>query len=195
MARINIKVGFTLLFVSITFLMTSCNDDETVEDVFTVEDYNYQQVGDSLSTISQQTLLSNIGRELKAGGPVKAIGFCNLSASKLMDSLSNQYKVKISRITLKPRNSSNMATGFEIDLLKSLESSGLKDTLTAKENQITYYKAIKIGMPTCLKCHGVPETDINETTMDAIQKRYPKDLATNYGLGDFRGAWKIQFRE
>ncbi len=47
--------------------------------------------------------------------------------------------------------------------------------------------------PACLKCHG-STNDINEETLEIIQARYPSDRATNYQLGDFRGSWKIQFK-
>ena len=178
----------------IAFLMFSCNNNQNKEEPIN-SSKNYLAIGDSLSMISQQTLLGNVAREIKSGGPVHAIDFCNLNASKLMDSLSREYNVVISRVTSKARNESNIASTSELNLLKSMEASGSKDTLTTKGDQVTYYKSIKLGMPTCLKCHGAPETEINEETMLAIQKRYPNDIATNYQLGDFRGAWKIQFQD
>lgn len=49
-------------------------------------------------------------------------------------------------------------------------------------------------MPTCLKCHGNKATDIDVATQEIIDARYPNDLATDYKLGDFRGAWKITFK-
>ena len=108
--------------IALTFFFYSCdtnpNTEENIEPTT-----NYQEIGDSISTISQQTLLMNVGREIKSGGPVQAIDFCNLNASVLMDSLSKAHNVKISRVTSKPRNSSNTATNFELELLKSLESS------------------------------------------------------------------------
>jgi hypothetical protein len=186
------KSIFTL--ITIVFFIYSCDNSQTVEEMG-VPTTQYQEIGDSLSTISLQILLMNVGREMKSGGPVQTIDFCNLNASKLIDSLSKEYDVIISRITSKARNESNTATNFELELLKTLESYNLMDTVITKENQTTYYKTIKLGMPTCLKCHGVPETDISKETLNAIQTRYPKDVATGYQLGDFRGAWKIQFKK
>ncbi|MFT5780405.1 MAG: hypothetical protein ACI837_003367 [Crocinitomicaceae bacterium] len=184
-----------LLPLLVVLFITSCdtNENDVADEPSLTK--NYQAIGDSLSGISQQTLLMNVSRELKSGGPVHAIDFCNLKVSSLMDSLSKKYDVTISRITSMPRNASNKATSFELGLLKSLESSSINDTVVSMEGQATYYKGITLGMPTCLKCHGSPQSDIGEETLIALQKHYPKDLAKNYQLGDFRGAWKIQFQD
>jgi len=48
-------------------------------------------------------------------------------------------------------------------------------------------------MPACLKCHGVPESDIDSATVQKLRALYPTDLATGYRLNDFRGLWKIEF--
>jgi len=132
---------------------------------------------------------------MKSKGPVGAIDFCNLNASTLMDSLSQVYKVDISRISSKPRNGANKPTDFELEILNSMETSNVMDTLRKNGNQVTYYKSITIGMPACIKCHGIPETDISQETLKVIEKLYPNDLAKNYSIGDFRGAWKIQFKD
>jgi len=197
MANSTFKSKAILGISIIALLLASCNNEQSAEvkeDIITTPK-NYSTIGDSLSTISQQTLLQNVAREMKAGGPVHTIEFCNLNASKLMDSLSQEYNVEISRVTSKPRNSKNMASDFELGLLEALESSGLKDTLVTKDDHVSYYKPIKLGMPACLKCHGEPGTDINEGTLNALRERYPNDIAWSYKMGDFRGAWKIQFKD
>lgn len=194
MAHSNIKVVFTLLSISIAFLMTSCSTHNPSTGESKIRPYNYQKVGDSLSNVSQQILLSNVGRELNAGGSAKAIEFCHLNALRIMDSLSNSYNVKISRITTQPRNPSNMALDSELEILNWLMKSSSQDTVVKSGKNFAYYKGIKLGMPACLKCHG-SKNDIDNETSKIIQARYPYDLATNYQLGDFRGAWKVEFEE
>ena len=191
---LNTTIKLVALLVSTSFLMISCNDTKNSEEMPLVEQYDYQAVGDSLSMISQQTLLSNVAREMQSGGPVHAIDFCNLNASSLMDSLSKEYKVKISRVTSQARNPSNKASESEFGILNSLKESNSKDTVVNLNDSHVYYKSIKLGMSTCLKCHGT-SNDIDEKTMETIQDRYPNDQATNYQIGDFRGAWKIQFTD
>jgi hypothetical protein len=194
MKHTTIKFTITLLSLSTVFLLASCGNSDTEEDTIITEPINHQAIGDSLSTISQQTLLANVAREMKSGGPVHAIDFCNLNASPLMDSLSKQYDVEISRITAQARNPSNKASASELELLQSMMNSNSKDTLIHSDASTTYYKSIKLGMSTCLKCHGT-SSDTDENTLAAILERYPKDQATNYALGDFRGAWKIEFEK
>lgn len=191
---LNVNVILAFLFTSAICALTSCDNQTVSEPENSVESYNHQEVGDSLSMISQQVLLSNVGRELKAGGAVNAIDFCNLNASSLMDSLSKEYNVKISRVTSQPRNPSNMVSNIELSILESLMKSNSKDTLVNIKDDVVYYKSIKLGMPTCLKCHGSAD-DIDEKTLGIIQARYPNDRATGYKLGDFRGAWKIRFED
>jgi hypothetical protein len=63
------------------------------------------------------------------------------------------------------------------------------------QRDVIFYKPIMISMPTCLKCHGKPNIDIDEATLKAIAEKYPNDLATGYNLSDLRGAWKITFKK
>jgi hypothetical protein len=95
---------------------------------------------------------------------------------------------------VKYRNEANVPTDFEVKLLEHLEkmSANIKDTLIVSLGKATYYKPILIGMPTCLKCHG-SEKEIDSKTLEIINDRYPNDLAKGYKMGDFRGAWKIEF--
>lgn len=188
------KLVFVLLLGSVAFFIIACNGHSIADDESALEPYNHQKIGDSLSTISQQTLLSNVARELKNGGPVNAIDFCNLNALNLTDSLSKQYNVKISRITSQPRNQSNLASDSELNILNAMIKSTSKDTVVNNQGDVVYYKSIKLGMSACLKCHGAP-TDMDTKALEIIQARYPRDRATNYKMGDFRGAWKIQFED
>ena len=57
-----------------------------------------------------------------------------------------------------------------------------------------YYKPIKTGMPTCLKCHG-SSAEIESKTLALINEKYPDDKAVGYSQGDLRGMWKIKFSE
>jgi hypothetical protein len=188
-AKQNIKKLRSLFLLFVGFLMITSCDSSSEKSSYSVA---YKSKGDSLSTISQQVLLSNVGREMKAGGPVQALEFCNVNASRIMDSLSKFNSVKISRVTDKPRNKNNQANAFELDIMKDLEASNSFDTLVESKGAYTYYKSINLGMTTCLKCHGSIE-EISRSTSDMIKVRYPNDQAIGYKLGDYRGAWKIMF--
>lgn len=175
------------------FCLTGCNfgTDSNIE----YKPIDYKALGDSLAINAQQTLLFNVGNAMKNGGPVNAISFCNINASRLTDSLSIADNVKISRITRKTRNQKNRASEDELMILAELENNSIFDTLIENGNFRTYYKSIRIGMPTCLKCHGTTDEDIDPATLEKLKVLYPKDQATNYSMGEFRGAWKIIFEE
>ena len=157
---------------------------------------DYRKLGDSISLQAQQTLIKNLLGAIQKGGADYAVEFCNEKAIPLTDSLSKKYRVEIQRISAKNRNPKNVASLFDKKMLALFESTAvpsLKDTLIDTPNGYVYYKPIKIGMPTCLQCHGKPKIDINETTASTIHKKYHFDKATGYAMGDLRGAWKLTF--
>lgn len=157
---------------------------------------NYRKLGDSISLQAQQTLIKNLLGAIQKGGADYAVEFCNEKVIPLTDSLSKKYRVEIQRISAKNRNPKNVASLFDKKMLALFESTAvtsLKDTLIDTPNGYVYYKPIKIGMPTCLQCHGKPKVDINEATASTIHKKYHFDKATGYAIGDLRGAWKLTF--
>ncbi|WP_428657931.1 Tll0287-like domain-containing protein [Runella sp.] len=154
---------------------------------------NYQKLGDSLSLKAQQTLISNLMGAIEKGGAAYAVDFCNENAMPLTHSISTKRSVDIQRISVKNRNPDNAASLFDKKILDLFESNSLKDTLVRVSKGYVYYKPIKIGMPTCLQCHGKPKQDIEAATLKTIQRKYRFDKATGYAMGDLRGAWKLAF--
>ena len=185
----------SLLVITLTI---SCSDNShrlNDDNQSTEKVIDYQSIGNLISIEAQSILLSNVSKNMKEGGPVHTIDFCNLNASLLMDSVSKSNSVTVSRISEKNRNENNVASEFEIGILESLKTSNNIDTVLFTDNQVYYYKTIRLGMSACLKCHGIPETDIDTSTLGKIKEKYPNDRATNYSMGDFRGAWKIVFQK
>ena len=184
-------------FFAFMFLV-SCNpkqqpDNAAINEVDTM--YFIQQ-GDSISTIMQRVLLSNVMKATKAAGPAYAVTFCNERAMPLTDSLSEKYHCQIQRISDKYRNPSNKPTKYDEDILLRSGSSNSGEPLLVSENgRVVYYKPIRIAMPACLNCHGTDNKDIAPKTLEAIVQKYPNDLAVGYKEGDFRGLWKITFQE
>lgn len=155
---------------------------------------DYHQIGLDISNISQSVLLKNVSTQIKKNGIDSAILFCNINASPLIDSLSKENNVKISRVSEKNRNPENTLSEDEKKLWKFYESTwpNKMDTVIDLHNGITYYKPISIGMPTCLKCHGQTK-EIGVNTLGLIRELYPKDKAISYQLNDLRGFWKVEF--
>lgn len=191
------KCIFPVIILSVLGFV-ACNTGS--KSKISVEDYSrFQQAGDKISNITQGVLLTNVGKAMKNGGPKNAVSFCNLKAASIVDSLNSANNCHISRVSDKNRNPENAIQNESDEQIWNLftsSSSGnsLKDTLIASKGEFIYYKPIKIAMEACLKCHGVPEQDIDAETYAMLQKLYPNDLATNYKLNDFRGLWKIRFQ-
>lgn len=179
-------------------VLVSCKSNSTTEQVESAiqqeaNTINYIEVGDSLTFLATQELLTNVARQMQDGGATQAIDFCNIHAMPIMDSLSKEYGVTISRISEKNRNPQNAANKQDKEILAYLKNSERKDSLVTSTTHPTYYKTIKVGMPTCLKCHGVPNKDITTETKLLLDEKYPNDKARGYQLGEFRGAWKVVF--
>ncbi|MFK7972493.1 MAG: DUF3365 domain-containing protein [Bacteroidia bacterium] len=163
---------------------------ETQEFARSMELELFYEKAPTIAAAAQAELLKNVGVAMKNGGPTNAVGFCNIHASSIIDSLSNELNARISRVSDRNRNPQQTATDDEKALMAFFtQHKKTKDTLINE----TYYKPIVLGMPTCLKCHGKPLVDINEPTLKVIDERYPHDLAKGYVLGETRGLWKIEF--
>ncbi|HRN98329.1 MAG TPA: DUF3365 domain-containing protein [Flavobacterium sp.] len=150
---------------------------------------------DSVATVAQNTLLKNVAGAIGRGGPEYAVDFCNTRALTLTDSIARGSHWNISRISDRNRNPQNAVRPEDQEVFNQFKGkSTLMDTLVATQDKVVYYKRINIGMPTCLMCHGNPQTDIAPTTLDAIWLRYPQDRATGYKLRDLRGLWKLTLK-
>lgn len=159
------------------------------------ERQNYKAKGDSISIISQQTLLKNVSEAIKKQGIVYAVDYCHAEAMPLTNKLSEGSKAQIQRLSNKNRNPVNqLITKEDKAIFQAFKNTSLKDTVVQFRKEYVYYKPIKIGMPTCLKCHGNTETDLSPDVASIIAQKYPIDKATGYQLGDLRGLWKITFK-
>jgi hypothetical protein len=148
---------------------------------------------DSIANISQKTLLRNVASAMEKGGTEYALEFCNLKADSLTNDLSKEYAVAIHRISDKNRNPENrLKTKNQKAVFEDFKSNpDLVDTLISAENHFVYYKKITTALPSCLKCHGNPETDIEPETYKKIKTLYPNDKAEAYALNELRGLWEI----
>jgi CRISPR/Cas system-associated exonuclease Cas4 (RecB family) len=166
-----------------------------------VDREKYTNLGKEIVKQTGGELLKNVSGAMKKGGPVYAIEFCNLKALTLKDSLSRVHNAKIKRISTKFRNPADMPqTENEFKNLKRLKTAyekdgTLKPIVDQSEKSVEYYHPIIISKEACLKCHGGLQTEIAEKTALELKKRYPQDKAVDYQLNDFRGAWKLTFKE
>lgn len=151
-------------------------------------------LGDSISTEMQNVLLQNVAGAIQKGGTDYAVEFCNIKAMPLTDSIADNLKVYIQRLSDKNRNPANaIQTQMDSSAWEKIKSKKTDFIEQDEYGEVYYYKPIVIAMPTCIKCHG-GKSDIIESTEKIIAQKYPNDKAIGYEMGDLRGMWKIKLK-
>jgi hypothetical protein len=156
-----------------------------------------QQLGSQIAGATKQTLGKNLQAAIQDGGIENAIGFCNLNAMPLVDSLNRKYGARIRRVSSKVRNPVDRPVGVEQEILEAYEyqwqdSVALDENIQViNENEYLFTKPIMVDNALCLYCHGKPSNGLTAETEQFIKSKYPDDEATGYEIGDLRGMWSI----
>lgn len=184
-----IRKLFTAIFLMVIWYGCTNNNKPNINELNRIK-------GDSIATIAQQLLVKNLTKQINDSGFAYAVTFCNQYANELLTELESSTQTTIGRVSLKNRNEQNAANDIDKSVLTFLEkhykNDGiLRDTIVVNNNNVTYYKTIVIGMETCLSCHG-ESNKRDALAYENILKLYPNDLAIDYKLKDFKGAWKIK---
>lgn len=150
-----------------------------------------------------EELKGELGKGLKAGGPVAAIEICKTRAPALAMQHSQSSGWSVARTSLKLRNPNNAPDAWETRVLQKFEEQRAKGegpdalvyTEIVEEGDERYYRFMKgIVMPPlekmpCLMCHG---ENLDPNTAAALDKLYPQDKARGYKAGQVRGAFTLK---
>ena len=150
-----------------------------------------------------EELKGELGKGMKAGGPVAAIGVCRDQAPAIAEKHSQSSGWDVGRTSLKLRNPANAPDAWEAAVLKQFEERRANgegpDTLAhaeiVEENGSKHFRFMKaIVMPPmdkmpCLKCHG---DSIDANTAATLDEFYPQDQARGYKAGQVRGAFTLK---
>ena len=145
-----------------------------------------------------KNLKGELQMAMKSGGPLKALGVCNIKAPEIAKQVSEGSNWTVARTSLKLRNPNNKPTAWEKMVLLSFEERKVagEDPKKIDHAEIVeegssktfrYMKAIPTAK-VCLNCHGAqvkPEVEAR------IKELYPTDKARGYQLGDIRGAFTL----
>jgi len=114
-----------------------------------------------------------------------AMGGCSSIAMSRTNEYNAVSNVKVRRTALKYRNPANKPDETDKIVMEHfLASNNLKDSLVVDMgNNYRVYKALDMKKP-CLACHG---ENISEDLQKMLTRTYPKDMATGFKLGEFRG--------
>lgn len=144
-------------------------------------------------------LSTNLARALAEGGITNALPYCSERAYPLTEWVAASNRVRLQRITHKPRNPINAATGGELAVLRGFQLALGRGEVPAPvvrvttSNTVVFYSPIVITNPLCLQCHGVPGRDLHPETVPLLQQLYPQDQATGFQWGELRGAWRVEW--
>lgn len=157
------------------------------------------EMATSLARRTKGILGKNLMAALQSGGPAHAVPFCNERAIPLTDSMSTALGATIRRVSDKPRNPDNRATGRAADYLAAghaaLHAGSSVDPAIFEDGDGMYTAFVPIMTnDMCLQCHGDRGNTLTDDTHQLILARYPNDQAVGYASNHLRGAWQIQFR-
>ncbi|WP_127470053.1 Tll0287-like domain-containing protein [Thiomicrorhabdus aquaedulcis] len=146
-----------------------------------------------------KTLQPALGKAMKEGGPVHAVGMCHEVAPKIAADLSQSSGWNVNRVSLKPRGATATPDAWETKTMQwfDQELAAGKDVKTLEKFEIVkvdgqdtyrYMKAVGTA-EVCLTCHG---TAIPAAVKQKITEHYPTDKAVDYQLGQIRGAFSFK---
>ena len=143
------------------------------------------------------TLLAEVQKSMKEGGPAAAVRHCADRAMELTDEVSEAQGVQMRRVTGKPRNTMALPDAYEAAVLTRFEAAAAAGELQPVSEVVEldgrlvlrYLRPLTMKKP-CLTCHG-DDAQLSGDVRAVIAERYPEDKATNYHAGDFRGAISV----
>lgn len=154
-------------------------------------DEPYQQAAQQL----QQRLGKVLMHTIKTEGHVAAIRVCNEQAPQIAQAVGSDLNLEVGRTALRVRNPKNAPTARQRDVLQQFVEQWQHTknvvptaTYTNDQGQQVWVQAI-VMQPQCAACHG---SNIEPALKQAIVERYPEDAATNFEVGQIRGAFVVK---
>ncbi|MBK1644627.1 glutamate synthase [Thiocapsa imhoffii] len=144
------------------------------------------------------TLQGELQGAMQAGGPTNAIAVCQERAPAIAAELSERTGWQVARTSLKPRNPNHVPDAWEEQVLvefdarraagEDVQPMAFAEVVETPDGEtFRFMKAIPTA-EVCILCHG---SDLTPELVEAIDERYPEDMARGYSLGDVRGAFSL----
>ena len=180
-----------LLGLCFVMLAMDCRSDQQSEPTQTEADKAKAAIKELAVALKTE-----LKAAMQAGGPVAAIGVCNTQAIPITQKVANEQGLRLSRVSLKNRNPTNLPNEWQIAVLEDFEqqkaagkdigSLAWSETVSVDGKQeFRFMKAIPTAA-VCLSCHGA---DLSPDVSRILADLYPMDRATGYREGDIRGAF------
>ena len=177
MSIINIGEYMKYLLISLLFSLNTFATDYSVE-------------GKKALLPLKKNLMKTLKSAMKEGGPIKAIGACNIEAPKIAKNASNKSYV-IGRSSMKYRSEANKPKGWMVPTLTVYKKSKSKkgQVIRLKSGKHAYVEPI-YTKAVCLNCHGAK---VKPNVSSKISGLYPHDKAMGYNIDEFRGIFWVEF--
>ena len=141
-------------------------------------------------------------KELERTGPIRAITVCKYSVPEITSNISRQTGMRITRVSLRPRNKAlgdpdaweqKVLLDFEKRVSKGEKIEGLEYHELVEEPAGRYFRYMKAiaMMQVCMACHG-PQNQLSEGVRAQLATEYPLDKASDYQVGQVRGAVSVK---
>ena len=209
------KTVYTLLFTT-PLLFIACNSTNKVEpkkvekNIKIVQEVTVKTPTPLAKTVSSTVTYANDKKLIKNSGMLHiksfmetlkptlmsmmksdptyktALGACSTLGQSMADDYNRVSDVKIRRTALRYRNPKNKPDATDKAVMERfLASNNFKEPLVVDMgDHYRVYKALEVKQP-CLACHG---ENISQDLQKMLIRQYPNDMATNFKLGEFRGA-------
>lgn len=138
-----------------------------------------------------QGLSGELGKAIAEGGTTHAIPVCSSKAGSLTARIAEEHGVEMVRLSDRPRNPEQRATGEDLEALEAMRTSPEPRLSWQDDGTAVVRLPIVLNNALCLKCHG-GASEIDDETRAALAERYPEDEATGYSMNDLRGIWRIE---
>ncbi|MCB0751961.1 MAG: DUF3365 domain-containing protein [Ignavibacteriae bacterium] len=184
---------FSILII-LSVLIVSCKQEEKFDEKAYSAEFN------GYSTEYLAGLKGILIKNMKEGGPLKAVKVCSDTAQALTNLYSDVMGITVKRVSYQNRNVNDTPDEFEKEAINKFAELHSQNNLTAeteilkkvKMNEkevVRFAKPIFIEAP-CLNCHGDANI-ISPAVAELIKEKYPNDKATGYKIGDLRGVISI----
>jgi hypothetical protein len=140
-----------------------------------------------------RTLLTELTTALNEVPADHALHLCGDIAQRVSDDISAEQGFAVGRTALRVRNPANAPDDWERAVLMTWdggESAAHHDVVETQDGPVLRWMSPIRLVGLCTQCHG-NDTEIETATRAAIVDRYPDDQATDFAVGDLRGAFTV----
>jgi hypothetical protein len=151
----------------------------------------FEKEAKALASDLKTSLMKNLSEKIAKEGPVAAIPFCHANVKPIAKDAAKERmtKYEFGRTSHKLRNAANAPEPWAKKYFKDFEGKQKGEmkleyfVFTLPNSKRVYMEPLYVEAK-CLLCHG---NNVSKQIKEKIHELYPKDQATGFKLGEFRG--------